>query len=179
MNDDKFIKKKREEGELIPFFLLKAYIEYEISQNKSSAKLNDLYRIEDTKLFNNLSKIKDYDEYLAKFLNIKYSLSKTNLEMASKVLKKDDFDSQKELLDNIPNGMFLGIFNELKNIMNSEEKQSIKKQKIINLKNHLYTLYYPKNEILLYPTLIAALNYSYNKLLLGFISCLKLFLKKK
>ena len=181
MNEEsyKFIKKKREEGELIPFSLLKAYLEYEISQNKSSTNLNELYRIEDTILFNKLTKITNYDEYLSIFLDIKYSLSKRHLDIASKKLNQDDLSTQKEFIDNIPNSMFLNIYNILKGIMASGGEQSKKRANIIDSINHFYTLYYPINEVIIFPTLIASLNYCYNKLILDFIDCLKRFLQKR
>ena len=177
MNEEsyKFIKKKREEGELIPFSLLKGYLEYEISQNKSSTNLNELYRIEDTILFNKLTKITNYDE----FLDIKYSLSKRHLDIASKKLNQDDLSTQKEFIDNIPNNMFLNIYNILKGIMASGEVQSKKRADIIDSINHFYTLYYPINEVIIFPTLIASLNYCYNKLILNFIDCLKRFFQNR
>ena len=80
--DFKSLKKNIDEGEIIPLYILKNYIDYKIKNNMELDKLMHFYRINDEASFNYLNNINknNPDIFLTKFNQLKFSLSKKNLE---------------------------------------------------------------------------------------------------
>ena len=176
------IKEKIEKGEIVPFYILKNYINYKLENNIDVEKLLEFYRINDSISYNYLMNFDEKNKYhifLEKFNQLKYSLSETNLKNISNKLNSNDYEQQKEFILSEPNKMFLKIFNGIKGIIELNKNKNKKRGEIYDLINKWYRIYSSVNEAVLFPTLISSKNYSYNKLLYDYIYCLIHFLKKR
>ena len=170
------IKDEIEKGEIVPFYILKKYLNYKMENNIDIEKLIKFYRINDSISYNYLINIdikNNYDDFLEMYNMLKFSLSETHLKEVSKNLAPNDFEQQKEFIDSEPNKMFLKIFTGIKQILESNKDKKTKRNEIFNLIDKLSKLYTGINKMVLFPTLIASENYSYNKLLFDFIYCLE------
>ena len=159
------IKEKIEKGEIVPFYILKNYINYKLENNIDVEKLLEFYRINDSISYNylmNFDEKNNYHIFIEKFNQLKYSLSETNLKNISNKLNSNDYEQQKEFILSEPNKMFLKIFNEIKGIIESNKYKNEKRGEIYDLINKWYRIYSSVNEAVLFPTLISSKNYSYN-----------------
>ena len=176
------INKQLNEGEIIPFYILKNYLEYKIKNIEDKEKFIKFYRINNEISYDYLLNIdinNNYDNYRKRFSELMFSLSEKELNKASLLLNNNDYNNYKEFISNNSNKMFLKIFNELKKIVNSKDENSLKRKQINELISHLNEIYKGINDSIIYPTLIANINYNYNKQLYDFIYYLKNFLKKR
>ena len=181
-NEYLYIKQKIEEGEMVPFHIIKNYIDYKMSHNIDADKLINFYRINDSISYNYLKQIdskKEYSKFLKAFNKLKFSLSKEHLKEISEKLIKKDFEAQKEFIELEPNKFFIYIYKELNNLLESKKKENLIKENIINLILKWNKIYIELNNMVLFPTLIASKNYSYNKLIFDFIYYIKQFILQK
>ena len=176
------IKDNIEKGEIVPFYILKKYLNYKFENNIDVEKLINFYTINDSISYNYLKNIdakNNYEDFLEMYNMLKFSLSEKHLQEISKNLAPKDFKKQKEFIYSEPNKMFLKIFTEIKQILKANKDKKTKRNEIFNLIVKLSKLYTDINDKFLFPTLIASENYSYNKLLFDFIYCLEQFLGKR
>ena len=182
MDEYQKIKKQKDKGEIVPFYILKNFIDYKMNNNIELDKLIKFYRISDPISFKYLSSMdpkKDYANFLSEFNRLKFSLSDNNLKNVSKKLDLIDYNQQKEFISLKPNKMFLRIFNEIKRIFAQKRDITIIKKELTDLLIKFNKIYNSINEMVLFPTLIASDNYCYNKLLFDFIYCINQFLQKR
>ena len=175
--DFKSIKKNIDEGEIIPLYILKNYIDYKIKNNMELDKLMHFYRINDEASFNYLNNInKNYpDIFLTKFNQLKFSLSKKNLDTLSKLLPNQQQINQKEFIDSEPSSMFIKIYEELKLLNESKGDKILIRKQITETLEKYYNMYNEINYKILFPTLIASENYSYNKLIFDYVHYSKIW----
>ena len=99
------IKDEIEKGEIVPFYILKKYLNYKMENNIDIEKLIKFYRINDSISYNYLINIdikNNYDDFLEMYNMLKFSLSETHLKEVSKNLAPNDFEQQKEFIYNKP-----------------------------------------------------------------------------
>ena len=176
------IKQKIEEGELVPFHIIKKYMDYKIYNNIDVDKLINYYRINDSVSYNYLKQIdseKEYSKFLVEFNKFKFSLSKEHLKEISEKLIQKDFEEQKEFFELEPNKFFIYVYKQLYNLLESKIDDNSKRGNIFYFIEKWYNIYKKINEMVLFPTLIASKNYCYNKLIFDFMHSLLLFIKKR
>ena len=176
------IKQKIEEGELVPFHIIKKYMDYKMSNNIDVDKLINYYRINDSVSYNYLKQIdsnKEYSKFLEEFNKFKFSLSKEHLKEISEKLIQKDFEEQREFIELEPNKFFIYIYKEISKILYSKKDEKSKRKNLIDLISKWNDIYIELNKMVLFPTLIASKNYCYNKLIFDLINCLKHFLQKR
>jgi len=176
------IKQQIDNGQIIPFYILKNYLDYKMNNNIDVEKLIDFYVIDDiisSKYLNDIYPKKDYQKFLEKYNELKFSLSKENLKKFSNLLSQKDKDAEKEFISFEPSKMFLKIFGEIEAIFNSANNKDEKRASFSALINKYYLIYNDINNMILFPTLIASENYAYNKSIFDFVYCIKQFLKKR
>ena len=159
------IKDDVEKGEIVPFYILKKYLNYKFENNIDVEKLINFYTINDSISYNYLKNIdakNNYEDFLEMYNMLKFSLSEKHLQEISKNLAPKDFKQQKEFIYSEPNKMFLKIFTEIKQILKANKDKKTKRNEIFNLIVKLSKLYTDINDKFLFPTLIASENYSYN-----------------
>ena len=177
-SDYKSINAEIKNDEIIPFYLLKDCIDYQKTNNESDAQyLLDYYRVNGDLSYNYLLKLKinEEEDYHEKFRELKFSLSNYQLKEASKKLNKNEFEREKDFIESISNQMFLKILNNLKAIIFSNNTDNSKRSQIENYINLLFGIYNDIHDMIFFPTIVANLTYSYNKLIFDCVSDLKLF----
>ena len=180
-SDYKSINAEIKNDEIIPFYLLKDCIDYQKTNNESDAQyLLDYYRVNGDLSYNYLLKLKiNEEDYHETFREIKFSLSNCQLKEASKKLNKNEFEREKDFIESISNRMFLKILNNLKAIIFSNNTDNSKRSQIENYINLLFGIYNDIHDMIFFPTIVANLTYSYNKLIFDCVSDLKLFVKER
>ena len=176
------IKNKIEKGEMVPFYILKDYLNYKMENNIEAEKLIHFYRINDSISYNYLKNIdirNRYDYFIKKFNELKFSLSQEHIKEISKLLNSNDYNKEKEFILSEPNKMFLNIFQKIKDIIESQKDIKVTRDALSNLLIKLNSIYCNINKMVLFPILIASENYCYNKLIFDFIYCLEQFLRKR
>ena len=177
----KFIEQKIKEGEIIPFCILKKYLNYKIDNGKVPKSKISFYRIKEDFSFhylNIINEMNNYDLFLEKFNELKFCLSLNHLKDLSIKLKEEDFEEQKTIINNEPKIMFKKIYLDIKNLIYLKEDNSIR-EKITKFITEYIKIYSIINDIIFFPALLSNDNYFYNKLLYDFINCLNMFLKKR
>ena len=176
------INKKIEEGEMVPFYIIKNYMDYKMCNDINVDKLINFYRINDSVSYNYLKRFDSknkYSKFKEEFNKFKFSLSQEHLKEISKKLIKEDYEEQKKFIELEPNKFFIYIYNELKNLIESQKDENWIRQNLHDLVTKWNGTYKEINQMILFPTLIASQNYCYNKLIFDFIHRLQQFLKKK
>lgn len=178
----KLVDEEINNGEIIPFDLLKLYIDYKLNNNIcNEEELIEFYRINDEisyKYLLNMQNNKEED-YYERFRELKFSLSSNHLKESSKKLNPEELNQENKFIENIPNQMFLKIVDNLNSIINSEYSDILKQKNITDYINNLFEIYSDINDMALFPITISSLNYSYNRLIFDFVDILKNILKDR